>query len=319
MISLIATVYNEKLSFVTWLKSIQAQTKKPHEIIIVDGGSTDGTWELLGEESSRDPLIKIFQEKGNIAHGRNTAIRYAKGEYIVVADAGCLYALTWFEKITESLGKNHVQFATTAFGPWFKKGDSMIVYLIAASTIPMDKEFFRPWLASSRSVAFAKHMWQNVQGYPEWLPICEDIVFDLAVEKQGIKPVYIQETLVLWRPRLSFKEYGVQLFKYTKGDGHAGLFFARQMVRYVVYATSIILFILMFINYVYVIVLGVGIVLYMSKFWKRWLYFTRDKNILYRCVGILFMPFIIALGDIFKMCGWPVGVYDRYIGKIKSE
>ena len=316
MISLIATVYNEVDTLLVWLQSMRAQTVPPDEIIIVDAGSTDGTWELLKEEALHNPSLKIFQEKGNIAHGRNVAINRAKGEYIVVADAGCMYTPTWFGKITASLDTKNIQFATTAFAPWFKKGDTMSIYLIAAATIPTAKEFRKQWLPSSRSVAFRKHLWESVQGYPEWLPICEDVVFDLAIERMGIQPVYIREPLVLWRPRLTLKKYCVQLFKYTRGDGHAGLFFSRQLVRYSVYGMSIALLVVALTNYQFAIVLIGGIVIYNYTFWKRWINFTQDKNILYRGLGILLVPFVIALGDVAKMCGWPVGVWERKIRKI---
>ncbi len=48
-ISLIATVYNEEGNAVEWADSILSQSLLPHEIIIVDAGSTDRTLELLKE------------------------------------------------------------------------------------------------------------------------------------------------------------------------------------------------------------------------------------------------------------------------------
>ena len=74
MISLITTVLNEKDNLADWLNGILSQTVLPEEIVIVDGGSTDGTWELLKEKSGQNNLIKVWQHAGNISSGRNFAI-----------------------------------------------------------------------------------------------------------------------------------------------------------------------------------------------------------------------------------------------------
>lgn len=319
MISLITTVLNEKKNIAEWLASFVNQTKTPDEIIIVDGGSDDGTWEWLQEQAYDNPVLRIFQEKGNIAHGRNIAITQARGSCIVVADAGCTYLTTWFEKITAPVIQMQAQLVTTAFGPWLKKEDNLKAYLIAAATIPAKHEFEKDWLPSSRSVAFQKAIWEKVQGYPEWLPICEDIVFDLAVQKLGIKTTYIRESLVLWRPRAYFASYFKQLFYYTRGDGHARLFFGRQIIRYGTYIVSLGLCIAGIIHPGFWIVLISGALMYNYKFWKRWIVFTVSKSIQYKSVGIILLPIVIVLGDIAKMCGWPVGVYERWVGKINQD
>ena len=55
--------------------------------------------------------------------------------------------------------------------------------------VPAKIEFRDDWLHSSRSVAFSKKIWQNIGGYPEWIPICEDIIFDLNI----LSLYYIQD------------------------------------------------------------------------------------------------------------------------------
>ena len=247
MFSLVATVLNEKRrvsmdgtrhdsvesnNLAEWLGGLLSQSVLPEEIIIVDGGSVDGTWEYLEQKSREVSLLRIFQKPGNISVGRNFAIQKASGENIVVTDAGCSYHPDWFKKISQTLNSSNGKFVATAFGPWFKKEDSFLTYLIAATTIPAPGEFVRGWLPSSRSVAFSKELWQKVGGYPEWLPICEDVVFDLKIEKLGIKPELAREPLVFWRPRTTLVGYFKQLFKYTKSDGHAGLWLHRQLIRY---------------------------------------------------------------------------------------
>lgn len=319
MISLITTLLNEKDTLPAWLSSILEQTVTPDEIIIVDGGSTDGTWQWLQEQAIIEPRLKVFQHPGNISSGRNYAFQMATGDIVVAADAGCVYDPDWFRQISEPM-RLGADGAATGTGPDLKPSDSLLLYLIAASTTPAAEEFANDWLPSSRSCAVKKSIWQEVGGYPEWIPICEDIVYDLAILHHGHKFSYIRKPLVFWQPRTTLKKYFKQLYKYTKGDGHGKLWTNRQLTRYGVYGGSLLMLILAFGgDYWLLLVLLAGLCIYMYKFWRRFWQFSRAKSMSFRIFGMILMPLIVAYGDVAKMCGWPVGVIDRWTGKIKFQ
>ncbi len=320
MISLITTVLNESNGLADWLDGILSQTVLPEEIIIVDGGSKDGTWEMLVEKSKQNSLLKIWQHFGNISSGRNFATSKAQGEIIVVTDAGCTYDINWFKKIVEPILSGQSSFVATGFGPWFKSDDNLLTRLIAAATIPAPFEFKINWLPSSRSVAFKKELWQKVGGYPEWIPLCEDVVFDLKIFKLSIKAEYLREPLVFWRPRTTLKRYFKQLFGYTRSDGHGKLWFHRQMTRYVFYSINIIF---LYLNgksvWLLAVVLALAWLDYLRKFWKRWFVYSQKLSLVNKIIGFILLPLVVIYGDLAKMCGWPVGVYERRSGKIKFE
>lgn len=320
MISLIITVLNERENLPEWLVHIKNQTLWPEEIIIVDGGSIDGTWEWLQSVAVVESGLKIYQKTGNIATGRNFAIQQARGDMIVATDAGCIYDPDWLKNLVATLANGKIQFAATAFGPWFKTSDKMLIYLLAAATIPASQEFKKDWLPSSRSVAFTKELWQNVGGYPEWIPICEDVIFNLKIKKIGIIPEYIRKPLVFWRPRTSLKSYFKQLSRYTRSDGHGKLWLKRQIIRYVTYISALIIlfFSWRFSWFLIFLIIG-GAAIYLEKFWQRWLTFTTEKSLAFRLVGIVLIPAVILLGDLAKMIGWPRGVIERWTGQIIFE
>ena len=86
-ISLISTMLNERHTVGPWLDSIRRQSRLPDEIVIVDGNSSDGTWEFLQAAAFADPLLSVCRESGgNISTGRNMAVRHAKHEIIAVTD-----------------------------------------------------------------------------------------------------------------------------------------------------------------------------------------------------------------------------------------
>jgi len=100
-VSLVATVRNERESVDRWVRSLLRQTRMPDEVIIVDGGSSDGTLELLETVASQVPIpFRVIAEPGaNIARGRNVAISQARSEVIAVTDFGCMLEPRWLEAL----------------------------------------------------------------------------------------------------------------------------------------------------------------------------------------------------------------------------
>lgn len=90
-VSVIVPVYNEIAHVDELLHAIHASPVKK-EIIIVDDGSIDGTREKLQAMPLADNVTVVFHEK-NCGKGAaiRTALRYARGEYILIQDSDLEY------------------------------------------------------------------------------------------------------------------------------------------------------------------------------------------------------------------------------------
>ena len=99
-ISVCITVFNEEGTIAPLLDSLLNQSKKPDQIIIVDGGSNDRTVEIIRHYQRKDGRIKLLVEKCSRARGRNLSVEIAKGDIIAMTDAGCLPAKDWLKKLT---------------------------------------------------------------------------------------------------------------------------------------------------------------------------------------------------------------------------
>lgn len=74
------------------------------EVLVADGGSEDGTREIVRELSARDARVALIENPGRIqASGLNLALARARGEIFLRADAHSLYADDYVERCVETL------------------------------------------------------------------------------------------------------------------------------------------------------------------------------------------------------------------------
>ncbi len=98
----------------------------PHEIIVVDDGSSDSTWSILQAEAKNIPELKPVQNLG--PHGFGRAITYGldamKGDAVVIMMADesddCRDVVRYWEKLNEGYD--------CVFGSRFQRGGGVIDY-----------------------------------------------------------------------------------------------------------------------------------------------------------------------------------------------
>ena len=84
-ISVIIPAYNAEKTLKNCLQSLEQQTFKDFEIIVVNDGSTDQTPKIL---TASDPKIKVINQKNaGAAAARNRGAKEAQGELIIFCDA----------------------------------------------------------------------------------------------------------------------------------------------------------------------------------------------------------------------------------------
>ena len=85
-VSVITVAYQAKASLKATMASVRQQNYPSIEYIVVDGGSTDGTVELL--ESSNNLDLWVSGADGGIYEGMNRGLELATGEWVVFMNAG---------------------------------------------------------------------------------------------------------------------------------------------------------------------------------------------------------------------------------------
>lgn len=311
-VSLITTVKNEADSIGRLLESLLAQSRKPEEVIIVDGGSTDGTVEVIRSYQGKLPLKLIISEGLNISQGRNEAIAQAQGEIIASTDAGVRLDPDWLKHLLLPFEKDY--YIDVVSGFFLPDPQSVFEIALGATVLPVLSEIEpHRFLPSSRSVAFRREAWREVGGYPGWLDYCEDLVFDFKLCHAGFKFLFAPQAVVYFRPRPHLAAFFRQYYRYARGDGKADLWRARHTIRYLSYFLAPVLLALGFLRHPLwwgVLFLGAAICLWTP--YKRLLPWLRTLSPFDKLKALLLVPLIRVTGDIAKMAGYPVGVIWRW-------
>ena len=194
-ISVIIPCYNDGVYLNEAIESLNAQTYKDFEIIVIDDSSTDKITKVILSELKQDNLQVLFLEKNSgPAVARNTGIEIAQGDYILPLDADDKIAPTYLEKAKAVLDSSNnigiVYCEAEFFGQETGKWD-------------LPPYSFPEVLASNMIFATAmyrKRDWIKVGGYnPNMIHGNEDYDFWLSLIEKGCEVYQLPEVLFYYR------------------------------------------------------------------------------------------------------------------------
>lgn len=222
-VTVIVTVLEEAETIGALLEALLAQTRPADEIILVDGGSTDGTISIAEEYEQRLSGLRILEAPGtNISQGRNRGIDAAKSPIIAITDAGCRPDPNWLAQIVAPLEADPtLEMVSGTVRPeptnHFEAcaGSCSLAYQMQAGKI----SFF----PTARSMAFRRELWAATQGFPAELDFGEDTAFIITAAATGARLYVEPGAVVYWRPRRNYRQIVRQFYHYADGLAQAGL------------------------------------------------------------------------------------------------
>lgn len=115
-VSIIVPCFNQASFLPKAIASLQAQTFKNWECIVVDDGSTDNTAEVVANMALKDARIRLVQQlNGGSASARDKGLKEAKGEYIQFLDADDTLAPEKLERQVALMEQEGLDISYTAF------------------------------------------------------------------------------------------------------------------------------------------------------------------------------------------------------------
>lgn len=86
-VSVLTYVLNDVMHIEKCVRSIMSQTLRDIEILLIDGGSTDGTLQKLIQFDKEDSRIKLIRSDAGVGKQFNTGLRLASGKYIGICES----------------------------------------------------------------------------------------------------------------------------------------------------------------------------------------------------------------------------------------
>lgn len=173
-LSIITVCYNNKSGLQKTLESVKRQTYKDYEYIIIDGGSTDGTVELIKENEAY--IDYWVSEKDNgIYNAMNKGIQVAKGEYCYFLNSDdCLATPETLEKIFKKVKDD----PDIIYGNLAILKNGKLHFFVKMSSHLDSYSFYRKQIAIHHQASFIKRdLFDKYGFYNEEIKLISDWVF----------------------------------------------------------------------------------------------------------------------------------------------
>lgn len=267
-VSLICTVLNEESSIDALMASISKQTRIPNEVIIVDGGSTDGTVAKLKKAKKKFPQlrVRISTEKTNRSEGRNFAILKAKYNTIAITDAGCVLDPDWLYELVK---KKMQTGADVIAGFYRSEPKTAFEEAVVPFTLVMpDKVDPLSFLPATRSMLISKNVFEKVGYFNPKYEVSEDYEFAHRLKNGAIAIVFCKEATVVWQPRKKLSSFYKMVSSMAEGDARAHVLRPKVYLVFLRYLLFGALALTSFVSAFAVFCLGMLLILY--TLWAVW-------------------------------------------------
>jgi glycosyltransferase involved in cell wall biosynthesis len=191
LVSIITVVLNGKKHIEQTIKSVLEQTYPNIEYIIMDGGSTDGTLEILKKCNDKIDLWKSEPDKG-IYFAMNKGIGLTKGSLIGILNADDFYLPDAVKKVVENY---KAQKADIYYGDMLLVTENSPEIRMKPNILEMDEKpsIFHP------TCFVKKEVYENAGLFDTQFRISSDYEFLLRCIRKNFKFSYIPEPITTFR------------------------------------------------------------------------------------------------------------------------
>lgn len=202
-VSVIIPNYNRAVIVGDTIDNMLSQSLTPHEVIVIDDGSTDSSVEVIRSFGDRVHLIQ--QKNKGPGAARNAGLKVASGQFIQLMDSDDLASRNKLETQAQSLIENR---ADIAYGPWAKvfiKKESVELQdiVLQQQQLPENEtpvhHFLTGWSVVLQQCLLSASFVQKVGLYRTDIWTCEDSDFFLRMLLLKPKLIFSNASLTLYR------------------------------------------------------------------------------------------------------------------------
>lgn len=230
LVSIIIPTLNEGKYISQTLQQLHDQTypKNRMEIVVVDGGSMDSTFDIVSQWINRSVLnIKILPNTKRISScARNIGVSVAQGEYVLFIDAHVFIPSS--QLIENMVRAAHRQSALVLGRPQPLNPPALSVFQSVVANVRGSRfghsthSFIysdaEGWVSPvSVGVMYHISLFDKVGCFDESFDAAEDVDFNFRLEQEGYKAYISPDFKVLYYPRKNIAGLVKQMFRYGLG------------------------------------------------------------------------------------------------------
>jgi glycosyltransferase involved in cell wall biosynthesis len=220
-ITVIVPVRNEAKKISRCLEALLSQSLRPHEIIVVDGHSTDKTVEM----AQKYPVKVFFEDIGTRAGANNIGIENAEGDFISFTDADCIPDRNWLRNLIKEFDSGIVGVggAVKNIGdsPWEASINLAVNSFLGSAQSVQGRVFESRRKVTSISGCnsmYRKEALAQVGGFDNSLPTAEDTELNRRLRKIG-DLIYTPDAFIVHNHTRGLKDFAKRTYQYGYGKG----------------------------------------------------------------------------------------------------
>ncbi|MDE6204555.1 MAG: glycosyltransferase, partial [Duncaniella sp.] len=208
--SVIVPVYNRIDEVRDLMESLEAQTCKDFEVVIVEDGSTEPCEEAVRSH----PGVRaryFYKENEGRSIARNYGMERAEGDYFIFFDSDCVIPPGYFETLSRELDKcsldcfggpdaAHESFSTTQ-----KAINYAMTSLLTTGGIRGGKVSLEKFTPRTFNMGFSREVYDKVGGFREMFS--EDIDMSMRIRGAGFSMGLIRPAYVYHKRRVDFRKF----------------------------------------------------------------------------------------------------------------
>jgi O-antigen biosynthesis protein len=192
LVSVVTPCYNASATLAETIASVGGQTYPHLEHIVVDDGSTDGTWEVAARHGDRVKALRLGENRGG-AFARNRGVEVARGEYLVFLDADDLMGAEAIAALVAAVRDRPGTVGYCEWRRWRQVGGQWQPSPAEIPPLQLDQDPLRGWLEGvwvpPCAILWRRDSYEVTGGWDERLTLNDDGDLMMRALARGVRLV----------------------------------------------------------------------------------------------------------------------------------
>ena len=217
--SIVIPVFNRPEEIRELLESVERQTFKNFEVIIVEDGSEDKCDTIVSEYAARIDIRYFYKENTGPGDSRNFGMRKALGRYFVFFDSDCVIPADYLEKVKNFLTKTPLDAfggpdrADASFSNIQRAINYAMTSTLTTGGVRGKENTLDHYQPRSFNMGIRRAVYESVGGFSDIHP-GEDPDLSYRIMEKGFKVGLIKNAFVYHKRRVDFRKFIKQVYKF---------------------------------------------------------------------------------------------------------